>query len=127
MSKPVDIAVPEPAVTSLLGLLACRPWQAASGLVWKLRHSDCWEPSSTHQGTRTSPCFSATILVNFRGFSQRKAYYLVIFTKSERGFSTSSRAKVSSRLKLVWAANFRKIFFCDESQLKFLFRTIWHS
>ena len=67
----VDIAVPELAVTSLPGLLACRPWQAASGLVWKLRHSDCWEPSSTHQGTRTSPCFSATILVNFRGFSQK--------------------------------------------------------
>ena len=68
----VDIAVPELAVTSLPGLLACRPWQAASGLVWKLHHSDCWEPSSTHQGTRTSPCFSATILVSFCGFSQKK-------------------------------------------------------
>ena len=39
------------AVTSLPGLLACRPWQAASGFVCKLRHSDCWEgPSSTHRG-----------------------------------------------------------------------------
>ena len=27
----VDVAVPELAVTSLPGLLACRPWQAASG------------------------------------------------------------------------------------------------
>ena len=72
MSKPVDVAVPELAVTSLPGLLACRPWQAASGLVWKLCHSDCWEPSSTHQGTRTSPGFSATILVNLRGFSRKK-------------------------------------------------------
>ena len=52
------------AVTSLPGLLACRPWQAASGFVWRLRHSDCWEPFSTHQGTRTSPCFSATILLS---------------------------------------------------------------
>ena len=75
------------AVTSLPGLLACRPWQAASGFVWKLRHSDCWEePSSTHQGTRTCPCFSATILVNFRGFSQRKSYCLVIFTKTRTRF-----------------------------------------
>ena len=55
------------AVTSLPGLLACRPWQAASGLVWELRHADCWE--SRHQETRTSPCFSATISVNFHGFS----------------------------------------------------------
>ena len=57
------------AVTPLPGLLACRPWQAASSLVWELRHTDCWGPSSTHQETRTSPCFSATILVNFHGFS----------------------------------------------------------
>ena len=82
VAKSVDIAVPELAVTSLPGLLACRPWQAASGFVWRLRHSDCWEPSSTHQGTRTSPCFSATTLVNFRGFSQRKSYCLVIFYKN---------------------------------------------
>ena len=74
------------AVTSIPGLLACRPWQAASGFVWRLRHSDCWEPSSTHQGTRTSPCFSATILVKFRGFSQRKSYCLVIFTKTRTRF-----------------------------------------
>ena len=120
----VDIAVPELAVTSLPGLLACRPWQAASGLVWKLNHSDCWEPSSTHQGTRTSPCFSATILVSFCGFSQKKTYCLAICTKRERGFSTSSRAKVFNRLKLVWAANLRKNFFRDQSQLKFLFLTI---
>ena len=33
VAKLVDIAVPELAVTSLPGLLACRPWQAASGLV----------------------------------------------------------------------------------------------
>ena len=82
----VDIAVPELAVTSLLGLLACRPWQAASGLVWRLCHGVRWEPSSTHQGTRTSPCFSATILESFRGFSQRKAYCLVIFTKTRTRF-----------------------------------------
>ena len=82
----VNIAVPELAVTSLPGLLACRPWQAASGLVQKLRHHDCWEPSSTYQGTRTSPCFSATILVNFRGFSQRKSYCLVFFTKMRTRF-----------------------------------------
>ena len=74
------------AVTSLPGLLACRPWQAASDFVWKLRHSDCWEPSSTPQGTRTSPCFSATILVNFCGFSQRKSYCLVIFTETRTRF-----------------------------------------
>ena len=103
----VDIAVPELAVTSLPGLLACRPWQAASGLVQKLRHHDCWEPSSTHQGTRTSLCSSATILVNFRGFSQRKSYCLIFLQKCERGFSTSLRAKVFSRLKLVWASSFR--------------------
>ena len=107
----VDIAVPELGVTSLPGLLACRPWQAASGLVWKLHHSDYWEPSSTHQGTRTSPCFSATILVSFCGFSQqKKTYCLAICTKRERGFSNSSRVKVSSRLKFVWAANLRKNF-----------------
>ena len=77
----VEIAVPEPAVTSLPGLLACRPWQAASGFVWKLRHCDCWEPSSTHQGTRTSPCLTATILVDFRSFSRKISYCLGIFTK----------------------------------------------
>ena len=86
VAKSVDIAVPELAVTSLPGLLACRPWQAAAGFVWKLRHSDCWEPFFTHQGTRTSPCFSATILVNFRGFSQRKSHCLVIFTKTRTRF-----------------------------------------
>ena len=32
-AKSVDIAVPELAVTSLPGLLACRPWQAASGCI----------------------------------------------------------------------------------------------
>ena len=110
----VDIAVPELAVTSLPGLLACRPWQAASGLVWKLHHSDCWEPSSTHRGTRTSPCFSATILVSFCGFFREKTYCLAICTKHERSFSTSLRAKVFSRLKLVWAANLRKNFFATK-------------
>ena len=89
------------AVTSLPGLLACRPWQAASGLVWKLHRSDCWEPSSTLQGTKTNPCFSATILVKFRDFFQRKFYCLGVLQKCERGFSTSSRARVFSRLKLV--------------------------
>ena len=60
------------AVTSLPGLLACRPWQAASGLVWKRHRSDCWEPSSTPRGTRTSPRFSETILVKVRDFFPKK-------------------------------------------------------
>ena len=99
----------------------------ASGVwvVWELHHSDCWEPSSTHRGTRTSPCFSATILVGFVVFFTRKrTYCLAICTKHERGFSTSSRATVFSRLKLVWAVNLCKNFFCDQSRLKFLFLTI---
>ena len=74
------------AVTSLPGLLACRPWQAASGLVWKRHRSDCWEPSSTPQGTRTSPCFSATIFVKIRGFFQGKFYCLGICTKMQTRF-----------------------------------------
>ena len=57
------------AVTPLPGFLACRPWQAAFGLVWELSHTDCGESSSRHQGTRTSPCFSAAVAVNFHGFS----------------------------------------------------------
>ena len=69
------------AVTSLPGLLACRPWQAASGLVWKRHRSDCWEPSSTPQGTRTSPRFSATIFGKFRGFFSRKILLPSIFYK----------------------------------------------
>ena len=70
------------AVTSLPGLLACRPWQAAPGLVWKRHRSDCWEPSSTPQGTRTSPRFSATIFGKFRGFFSRKILLPSIFTKN---------------------------------------------
>ena len=119
-AKSVNIAVPELAVTSLPGLLACRPWQAASGFVWELHHSDRWEPSSTRQGTRTSPCFSATILVNFRGFSQRKSYCLVFFSqKCERGFSTSSRAKVFSRLKLVWAFSLKTLLRPRSAKISF--------
>ena len=60
-----------------------------------------------------------------RFFTRKKrAYCLAIRTKHERGFSTSSRATVFSRLKLVWAVNLCKNFFCDQRQLKFLILTI---
>ena len=90
----------------------------ASGvwIVWELHHSDCWEPSSTRRGTRTSPCFSATHLVDFAVFSREKkrTYCLAIRTKHERGFSTSSRATVFSRLKFVWAVNLCKNLFATK-------------
>ena len=59
------------------------------------------------QETRTSPCLTATILVDFRSFSRKISYCLGIFTKLGTGFSTSSRARVVNWLKLVWATNFR--------------------
>ena len=105
-AKLVDIAVPELAVTSLPGLLACRPWQAASGFVWELHHSDRWEPSSTRQGTRTSPCFQQQFWSIFAVFLKENLTAQYFLQKCERGFSTSSRAKDFSRLKLVWVSSF---------------------
>ena len=121
----VDIAVPELAVTSLPRLLACRPWQAASGssgnciTVTAGNH----HPHIGEQGRVL--VFRQQFRSVFAGFFEKKeTYCLTICTKHERGFSTSLRAKVFSRLKLVWAANLRKNFFCDQSRLKFLFLTI---
>ena len=91
-SKILTLAV---AVTSLPGLLACRPWQAASGLVWKRHRSDCWEPSSTPQGTRTSPRFSATIFGKFRGFFQGKFYCLVFFQNANEVLAPARELRFS--------------------------------
>ena len=73
-------------VTSLPGLLACRPWRAAFGLVWEPRHTDCWESSSRHQETRTAPCFSATISVNFHGFCLKRILLPRYFYQNANGF-----------------------------------------
>ena len=110
----VDIAVPELAVTSLPRLLACRPWQAASGssgnciTVTAGNH----HPHIGEQGRVL--VFRQQFRSVFAVFSGKKTYCLAICTKHERGFSTSSRAKVFSRLKLVWAANLRKNFFATK-------------
>ena len=74
------------AVTSLPGLLACRPWQGASGLVLELNHVDCWGPSSTHQETRTSPCSSVTIFGPFSRFFLENFLLPRYFTKTRTSF-----------------------------------------
>ena len=74
------------AVTSLPGLSACRPWQAASGLLLELNHVDCWGPSSTHQETRTSPCSSATIFGHFSRFFLENCLLPRYFTKTRTRF-----------------------------------------
>ena len=111
----VDIAVPELAVTSLPRLLACRPWQAASAssgnciAVTAGNH----HPHIGEQGRVL--VFRQQFRSVFAVFSRKKTYCLAICTKHERCFSTSSRAKVFSRLKLVWAANLRKTFLRPKS------------
>ena len=77
----VDIAVPELAVTSLPGLLACRPWQRllAASENWITLTAEGRHPD--FQETRTSPCLTATILVDFRSFFLKISYCLGIFTK----------------------------------------------
>ena len=71
------------AVTSLPGLLACRPWQAASSLVWELRHADCWESSSRHQETRTS---LSNYFGQFSRFFLKKILLPRYFYKNANGF-----------------------------------------
>ena len=186
------------AVTSLPGLLACRPWQAAFGLVWELCHTDCWESSSRVNGNGSKEMGRIGLLCHgsnlhrfgiesnglgstlknakFKGdnilistqvhstqfnlsqfdlsyltkrvdlilfdlfhsthfmqshhpdirrqgrvlvsqqlfrsifsvfLEENPSYCLGIFTKMGTDFSTSSRARVFSRLKLVLASNFR--------------------
>ena len=110
----VDIAVPELAVKSLPRLLACRPWQAASG-----SSGNCITVTAGNHHPHIGE--QGRVLVFRQQFGQfllffreKKTYCLAICTKHERGFSTSSRAKVFSRLKLVWAANLRKNFFATK-------------
>ena len=110
----VDIAVPELAVTSLPRLQACRPWQAASGssgnciTVTAGNH----HPHIGEQGRVL--VFRQQFWSALRFFYEKRTYCLAICTKHERGFSTSSRATVFNRLKLVWAANLRKNFFATK-------------
>ena len=111
----VDIAVPELAVTSLPRLLACRPWQAASGssgnciTVTAGNH----HPHIGEQGRVL--VFRQQFRSVFAAFSRKKNLLPSYLYKHERGLSTSSRAKVFSRLKLVWAANLRKTFLRPKS------------
>ena len=98
------------AVTPLPGLLACRSWQAAFGLVWELCHTDCWKssyPDIRRQGrVLVSQQLFRSIFTVF--LEENLSYCLGIFTKMRTGFSTSSRARVFSRLKLVWQGIFAK-------------------
>ena len=97
LNMSVDIVVPEPAVTSLPRLLACRPWQAASG-----SSGNCITVTAGNHHPHIGE--QGRVLVfrqQFRSvfavfFEKKKTYCLAICTKHERCFSTSSRAKVSA-------------------------------
>ena len=94
------------AVTSLPGLLDCRPWQAAFGLFWELRHAVNHHPDTRRQG-RVLVCQQLFRSIFTVFLEENLSYCLGIFTKMRTGFSTSSRARVFSRLKLGSASNFR--------------------
>ena len=105
----VDIAVPELAVTSLPRLLACRPWQAASGL-----SGNCITVTAGNLHPHIGEQGRVLVFRQQNFFFEKRTYCLAICTKHERGFSTSSRATIFSRLKLVWAVNLRKNFFATK-------------
>ena len=98
----VDVAVPELAVTSLPRLLACRPWQAASGssgnciTVTAGNH----HPYIGEQGRVLVFRQQFWSTLQFFSREKKRTYCLAIRTKHERGFSTSSRATVFSRFKI---------------------------
>ena len=96
----VDVAVPELAVTSLPRLLACRPWQAASG-----SSGNCITVTAGNHHPHVGE--QGRVLVFRQQFwstlqffhTKKRTYCLAIRTKHELGFSTSSRATVFSRFK----------------------------